>query len=126
MFADGMNASINATETLPSANATGMPDKSRISATTTNRMPISLGLMSPRAVDAVHDAAHAMQAIVDHLHDVLDREQRHADRHHPVRDPELRRPHRIGGPAFTPRLPGVGPYLDGDEAAKQQRQDVAR
>src|SRR6185437_16418247 len=114
-----MNTSMNVTDTAPSANATGMPDRRRISAIATNRMPISFGVMKSRPCRV------AARDILDDLHDVFEREEPHAERHQRIGYPQVRRPDRVGGPAFDPGFARVLPDLDGDERAKRERQYVA-
>src|SRR5512135_2433150 len=120
MFAAGMKPSMNAIETPPSANATGMPESSRIRAQATKRIEISWGVIGRRPFHAAGG-----RHFLEDLYRVLEREQRHAESHQRVRYPQRRRPDRVGGPAFAPCLPGVLPDLHGDECAQQERQDVA-
>src|SRR5665213_1461880 len=106
----GMNTSMNATETAPSANATGIPENSRISVPATNSRPISCGPIARPLVAAQRD-------FLDDLHDVFERDQREARADQCERDPQRRCPHRFGAPAFTPRDRHVLPDLHGEECA---------
>src|SRR5574337_759493 len=111
-LAAGMNAAMKPTETEPSANATGIPDRRRTRAAATNAMRTSFGVIG--------------EELLGDLHQIFERQQDHAERDQRVRDPQRRSPDRIGRPAPRPGLERVGAHALGEQRAKQARQPVAR
>src|SRR6185312_2778713 len=99
-----MKPSMKDTETVPSANATGMPENSSTSVVPTKRIPSSC---SPTLRSGYFGVDH----LVDDLHDVFERDQGQAERDQRERDPQVRGPDRIGGPSLAPGLRGVFPHL---------------